>query len=70
MKWNFGHTTQQIKAVGVLCHCFVFLYFYGETGLNSRLHAYKAGACKAGTLPLEPHLQSTSAGLFLFSNGR
>jgi hypothetical protein len=43
----------------------LFFFFFGGTwGLNSGLHAYKAGTCKAGTLLLEPHLQSILVWLF------
>jgi hypothetical protein len=38
----------------------LFMYLLWDWGLNARLHA-----CKAGVLPLEPHLRFISFWLFL-----
>jgi hypothetical protein len=44
---------------------FCCLLFVMGQGLNGGLCTYKAGAHKAGTLPFEPHLQSSSRFLFI-----
>jgi hypothetical protein len=39
-------------------------FFLWDLGLNSGVHTYKAGSCKAGTLPLKLYLQSILVWLF------
>jgi hypothetical protein len=48
----------------LLFYFYLFIFFWWDWGLNSRLHT-----CKAGSLPLEPNLQSILLWLFWRSGG-